>query len=312
MSIDTIRGELLAPGSTRLNPERLAAAGFLARYSNELTRNGHALVLRQWYAWCDQVGVSPLEVLGTHVELWLRQLEEQGRRPATVAGKVSVLGAFYRHCEFEELLAGKNPMLRVERPRIPDESRVARLSEIEVGRLLTASRRLGVMQHALVTLLANNGLRVSEACGIDLEHFWMEGGYDLLRVVGKGNKARTLPIAPPTRYAVHLAAGDRTGGPLLLRRDGRRLDRRTAWRWVNRSAQVAGISKRVHPHTFRHAYVTTSLDAGASVRDVADSVGHADTRTTTGYDRNRGAIQRNTTFIVAGRYSAATPDMAVA
>jgi integrase len=114
--------------------------------------------------------------------------------------------------------------------------------------------------HALISLLALNGLRVSEATGADVEHLGLERGHRTLTVTRKGSKVVTVPLAPRTARAIDLAVGERTEGPVFLARDGRRLDRHGAGRIVRQVARRAGIAKPVTPHTLRHAFITAALD----------------------------------------------------
>jgi integrase/recombinase XerD len=132
-----------------------------------------------------------------------------------------------------------------------------------------------------------NGLRVSEATGADIEHLGLERGHRTLTITRKGGKVVTIPLAPRTARALDLAIGERTVGPVFLAADGRRLDRRGAWRTAGR----AKIGKTVTPHTLRHAFITAALDAGVPLRDVQEAASHADPRTTMRYDRARGSVE---------------------
>ena len=107
----------------------------------------------------------------------------------------------------------------------------------------------------------------------------------------------TIPLAPRTARAIDLAVGERTGGPVFLAADGRRLDRHGAGRIVRKAARHAGIGKAVTPHTL--AFITAALDAGVPLRDVQEAASHADPRTTIRYDRARGSLDRHATYIVA-------------
>jgi integrase len=115
----------------------------------------------------------------------------------------------------------------------------------------------------------------------------------------KGGKVVTIPLAPRTARAIDLATGERSNGPIFLTADGRRLDRHGAGRIVRRVARRAGISKKVSPHTLRHAFITAALDAGVPLRDVQEAASHADPRTTMRYDRARCSLDRHATYIVA-------------
>ena len=140
---------------------------------------------------------------------------------------------------------------------------------------------------------------VSEATGADIEHLGLERGHRTLVITRKGGKVVTIPLAPRTARAIDLAIGERTSGPLFRAADGKRLDRHSAARIVRRVTRRAGISKQVSPHTLRHAFITTALDAGVPLRDVQEAASHADPRTTMRYDRARTSLDRHATYIVA-------------
>ena len=150
-----------------------------------------------------------------------------------------------------------------------------------------------------MSLFALNGLRVSEALGADIDALGLERGHRTLTVTRKGGKVVTLPLAPRTAGAIDLAVGERPEGPIFLGADGLRLDRRAAGRIVRRIARRAEITKRVGPHTLRHAFITAALDAGVPIRDVQEAASHADPRTTMRYDRGRVSLDRHATYIVA-------------
>jgi hypothetical protein len=96
--------------------------------------------------------------------------------------------------------------------------------------LLVAAGLGPPVEHALISLLALNGLRVSEATSADIEHLGLERGHRTLTITRKGGKVVTIPLAPRTARAIDLAVGERTGGPVFLTADGRRLDRHGAGR----------------------------------------------------------------------------------
>jgi integrase len=151
----------------------------------------------------------------------------------------------------------------------------------------------------LISLLALNGLRVSEATGAEIEQLGLERGHRTLVITREGGKVVTIPLAPRTARAIDLAIGERTEGPLFRSADGRRLDRHGAARIVRRVTRRAGISKHVSPHTLRHAFITAALDAGVPLRDVQEAASHADPRSTMRYDRARTSLDRHATYIVA-------------
>jgi integrase/recombinase XerD len=105
----------------------------------------------------------------------------------------------------------------------------------------------------LISLLAINGLRISEALGADIDALGVERGHRTLTVLRKGGKIVTVPLAPRTARAIDLAIGERLDGPIFLRLDGQRMDRHCAERIVRRVGRRAGVDKPIGPHTLRHA-----------------------------------------------------------
>jgi site-specific recombinase XerD len=242
--------------------ERFALAGFLAGYRG-LTREAYALDLRQFASWCRARSVALFAVRRADIEGFARDLEARGRARATVTRRLSTIAGFYKYAVQEELL-DRSPAAHVRRPRIDYESHAVALDRNELGALLVAAGLGPPAGHALISLLALNGLRVSEATGADIEHLGLERGHRTLTVTRKGGKVVTVPLAPRTARAIDLAVGERTEGPVFLAADGRRLDRHGAGRIVRRTARRAGITKNVTPHTLRHAFITAAQRRGVA------------------------------------------------
>ena len=279
------------------NTERLALAGFLAGYSG-LTREAYELDLRQYASWCHQHHLRLFQARRADIECFARDLEDRGRARAIITRRLCTVAGFYRYAVEEDLL-DHSPAAHVRRPRLDYESRATGLDRNELGALLVAAGLGLPAEHALVSLLALNGLRVSEAAGTDIQDMGVERGHRTLVITRKGGKVVTIPLAPRTARAIDLAVGERVEGPIFLNADGQRLDRHAAARVVRRVARRAGIIKPVGPHTLRHAFITAALDAGVPLRDVQEAASHADPRTTMRYDRARGSLDRHATYIVA-------------
>src|ERR1700756_3143664 len=277
--------------------ERLALAGFLAGYRG-LTREAYTLDLRQFTGWCRARSLPLFTVRRADIETFARELEAKGRARATVTRRLCTIAGLYRYAVEEELL-DHSPAAHVRRPRLDYESHATGLDRNELGALLVAAGLGAPAEHALLSLLALNGLRVSEATGANIEALGVERGHRTLVVTRKGGKVVTVPLAPRSARAIDLAVGERSQGPIFLSADGRRLDRHSAGRIVRRIARRAGITKPVGPHTLRHAFIPAALDAGVSLRDVQDAASHADPRTTMRYDRARASLDRHATYIVA-------------
>ena len=149
--------------------------------------------------------------------------------------------------------------MHVRRPRPDYESHATALDRNEVGALLVAAGLGSAQDHALVSLLALNGLRVSEAIGADIDQLGLARGHRTLTITRKGGKIVTIPLAPRTARAIDLVIGERLEGPIFMGSDGSRLDRHAAGRIVGRVARRAGITKPVGPHTLRHAFITAAF-----------------------------------------------------
>ena len=167
----------------------------------------------------------------------------------------------------------------------------------DLAAFLYTAERISRVYVLSAVLLGLNGLRVSEACGTNIEELGLERGHRTLRIIGKGNQPATVPLVPRTARTLDLAIGERNAGPNLQRSDGARLDTRTAHRWVRAIGKRAGIG-HVHPHMLRAAFIMAALDAGVPLRDVQLAARHADPRTTTGYDRRRQNFDRYAAYAV--------------
>lgn len=182
----------------------------------------------------------------------------------------------------------------------PRTSNTNGLNRFEMADCLKVAERLGPRHHALVCLMGMNGLRVSSAPGIDIEHFGGNKYERTLRLeLGKTGDELIVPLVPRTNRAVDDLIAGRTQGPLFATTTGHRLHRSYADKMIKRIAGLAGITKRVSPHSLRHGFVTMALDAQVDLRDVMNSTGHRDPRTMLIYDRNRQSTERNATWRVA-------------
>ncbi len=277
--------------------EEMAIAGFLAGYCGA-TRRSYATDLRLFSRWCHEANLMLFSVRRAHLELYGRWLEETGRMRSTVARRLSTLASFYKYCEQEQLV-DRNPALNVRRPKVDYESRTLGLDRNELGAFLVQAGLGSARDHALASLLALNGLRISEALGADIGDLDFERGHRTLKILRKGGKHAVIPLAPRTSRAIDLYIGERTTGPIFLGAKGGRMDRYAADRMVKRLARRVGITKRISPHCLRHSFITAALDAGVALRDVQEAASHSDPRTTMRYDRGRGSLDRHATYIVA-------------
>jgi len=145
------------------------------------------LDLRQFLAWCTGHGTHLFAARRADIECFGRDLEAKGRARSTVSRRLCTVAGFYRYAVEEELL-DHSPAVHVRRPRVDYESHATALDRNEVGALLVAAGLGPAPEHALISLLALNGLRVSEATGANIEALGLERGHRTLTILRKGGK----------------------------------------------------------------------------------------------------------------------------
>ena len=202
--------------------------------------------MRQFTTWCRARCLGLFAVRRADIESFARELETRGPARATVTRRLCTIAGFYKYAVEEELLE-HSPAAHVRRPRVDYESHAVALDRNELGTLLVAAGLGPPAGHALISLLALNGLRVSEATGADIDHLGLERGHRTLTITRKGGKVVTIPPAPRTARTIDLAIGEHTGGPVFLAADGQRLDRHGAGRIVRKIARRAGIGRPSRP-----------------------------------------------------------------
>jgi site-specific recombinase XerD len=290
----TITAMELPEPEARFDEAQLAAAAFLARYSGR-TLDAYRHDLRMLFQWSADNDLEVLQASRAHIELYRSAMEERGLAASTIDRRLSTVCGFYRFAHIDGRIPS-NPAQYVRRPKVqPNEGRG--MDRGELGTFLFAAERFDRDHAALAVLLGLNGLRVSEACGTNIEDLGFQRGHRTLRILGKGNKPATIPLVPRAARTIDLTVGERHEGPILRRRDGQRLDRRTAHRWVRSIGKRAGLGA-VHPHMLRAGFIMAALDAGVPLRDVQIAARHADPRTTTIYDRRRENFDRHAAYVV--------------
>lgn len=181
-----------------------------------------------------------------------------------------------------------NPAETLSLPR-PEKHLPETLNADEVRRLIESvglGDPQGLRDRAMLELLYSSGLRVSELCDARLENIDLESGF--IRVTGKGNKTRLVPVGQPAREAIRnylnsgrpTLVGRRTGAEIFLSIRGRKLTPQRIWQLVRQYAGRAGLERNVHPHLMRHSFATHLLGGGADLRVIQELLGHADISTT--------------------------------
>jgi integrase/recombinase XerD len=230
---------------------------------------------------------------------------EEGRRyrASSVARALAAVRSFHAFL-LRDGEARTNAAESVVRPKVPRTLPRA-LSVDEVASILAACEDgdpAGIRDRAILETLYGAGLRISELVGLDVDEVDLEEGS--VRVVGKGNKEREVPLG---RFAVaannaYLSrarpalARARSGPAMFLNRRGGRLTRQGVAGVLKKAASRAGITKRVTPHTLRHSFATHLLEGGADIRVVQELLGHAVLSTTQIYTLVTGQRLREEYF----------------
>lgn len=292
------------PALADLTPLQRTFIGYLADYSGN-TRNLYEYHLNRWFAWCAEHQIDPMAIDRAHLSLYVRYLTEvRGNKSSSVNSAFTPVKGFYRYA-FLEGVIDRDPAVHVRLPKVDYRKKVP-LEREEMRAFRKAAKELGGRHWALAELLAILGLRISEACSIDVGDFSdVERGHPVLRVTRKGGKRVTLPLPVSVLLALQDAAGDRTEGPLLTTRQGGRLHRSSAAGLVRTIAHRAGIRREINPHLLRASLITTALDEGMSIRDAQWLAGHADPRTTSRhYDLGMTNHDKHPVHLMAARLTA--------
>jgi site-specific recombinase XerD len=240
----------------------------------------YAVRLKLWRAWLEQHGdPAPAEVRPDAIRAYLDAMRAGGWRDETLDSAFRILRTLFSWLEREGLLL-INPMTKVERPR--REKRLVRPFSLEQLRAFLGSidtrTGVGARNFALCVLLADTGLRISEA--LDLRCLDLDFGEGIARVMGKGRRERVIPLGQTTRRALLnwlKIRGEIPGMELLFcNRFGQPMKKRAvcdAFAIIGRRAGIAGV--RCSPHTLRHTFAVTYLRNGGDPLTLQKILGHA-------------------------------------
>lgn len=231
---------------------------------------------------------TPESITMDIVEQFMGSLYDRGLARNSQARMLSGVRSFCKYLRLEGLMEG-DPVELVESPR-PQRKLPDVLSVEEISLLIDSidlSRREGVRNKAMLETMYSCGLRVTELVELKVSQVDLVDG--LVRVIGKGNKERIVPIGTNamnaiddylSHYRANIVPAPGHEDALFLGRQGRSMSRQMAFTMIRRVAIQAGIRKHVSPHTFRHSFATHLVEAGADLRAVQVMLGHAQLSTT--------------------------------
>jgi len=243
-------------------------------------------------AW--QREIDPDEIDQLTVRAFIADLHGRGIARSSIARKLATLRSFFRYLCREGIVQA-NPAKLVPTPKLPKRL-PAHLSVDEVDRLLASPGRQDVhsaRDRAILELFYASGIRLSELVGLDLHNLDLREG--LVKVKGKGNKERIVPVGSKAKMALKgyldkrkeliPTSGQGPLGPpaVFLNRRGGRLSARGVGRILLKYLQRSGLGPKITPHGLRHSYATHLLEAGADLRAIQELLGHASLSTTQRY-----------------------------
>lgn len=249
----------------------------LAAYRSDLAKFRHFLLQRN----TDMDAAKALDIVA-----YQSHLAELQRAKTTTARIVSSLRRFYDYLQQAKLMA-INPMSQISQPKL-DKKIPTSLSLEQVEALLNApdaEDAIEMRDLAMLELLYATGLRVTELVSLTMDQLSLTQG--VVRVVGKGNKERLVPMGEQaveclTQYINHSRASllKVNSDIVFPSRRGQKMTRQTFWHRIKHYAVLAGIHNEISPHTLRHAFATHLVNYGADLRVVQLLLGHSDLSTT--------------------------------
>lgn len=231
---------------------------------------------------------TPSELELSDLQAFIKWIAELGMTQTSQARIISGIRAFYKYCLLEDITK-TDPTTLLEAPKLkrtlPD---ILSFEEIEnIIAQIDLSTAEGGRNKAILETMYSCGLRVSEVVNLKLSQLFLDVGF--IRVVGKGNKERLVPIGSSAikyitiyrkNIRVHLPVQAGEEDILFLNRRGKRLTRVMIFLIIKELVKKAGITKNISPHTFRHSFATHLVEGGADLRAVQEMLGHESITTT--------------------------------
>lgn len=278
---------------------------------NSVAAYQHDIELFMQYLQSINSSVLLKDISQNDIESFLSYLYELGFSASSQARILSGIKKFYKYV-IQEKLVTENPTELISSPNLgrhlPDV-----LSYEEISSMIDCidlSHPLGHRNKAIIEVLYACGLRVSELIALKISNIYKKD--EFIRVFGKGNKERLVPISKSTLKTIeHYVNGERMLQPvnmkhtdtLFVNRRGNALSRQMIFLIIKELAEKAGIKKNIGPHTLRHSFATHLLEGGADLRAVQQMLGHASINTTEIYTHISDQYLREVIAMYHPRYS---------
>lgn len=233
-----------------------------------------------------QYDCLPKDVARENIERYMDWLYDRGTKKSSQARQLSGIKSFFNYLMLKDMIASSPAELIL--PPKPAKVLPDTLSTDEIDRMIATiddSSPKGIRDKAILEVLYSCGLRVSELCNLRLGDLFFGEGY--IRIIGKGDKQRLVPISGVAceriqRYK-EVRTKKTTEDTLFLNNRGTKLTRVMIFNIIKQAALLAGIDKSISPHTLRHSFATHLLEGGANIRQVQEMLGHESILTTEVY-----------------------------
>jgi integrase/recombinase XerD len=283
-------------GFQNIPPLQQCAMGFLARQKNKNTRVQYTQMLETFLKWSAAADVDPLNAVETQILMYLVWLQDpahkngRGYSESTVASYWTVVRGFYKHALRSRLII-EDPTTWIDPPPVDlSKQRRTFLPPTAFARFMEAAEaQLTPREYAVIAVLGMRGLRIAEACALNVDSMRNVQGQRSIVYVGKGGKYHDQILPIQVAWAIDQALGGRTEGPVLLNARGNRLTRKNADGIIKKTAALAGVDTDVSPHSMRRSFVTSGVAMGITLDRMQQTMGHADPKTTLTYFRLQGA-----------------------
>ena len=223
-----------------------------------------------------------------HIRNFIRFLNDQNLSSSTINRSFSSIRSYHKYLSYEKKIT-QNPTQLLEPPKISKKlPKVLSVQDInEIINSVKVEDSMGYRDKAILETLYSAGLRVSELCSLEMNNILFDSA--MLRVVGKGNKERYVPLGDKAIKLINdyckfirlsLVGKKKSDGNVFLSKNGKQLTRMTIYNIMKKWARISGINRDISPHTFRHSFATHLLEGGADLRAVQEMLGHTDISTT--------------------------------
>lgn len=263
---------------------------FLEKSLSKLSQEAYLHDLHLLISWFElnDLKYSPNEITVKQLQSFIKWLIEIGMSPASQARIISGIRNFFAYCLQEEIVQN-DPSFLLETPRLKRHlPEVLEVNEIEkMIACIEAGKPAGARNRAIIEMMYSCGLRVSEVTGLQISNLYFEQGF--IKVTGKGNKERLIPVGKSAIYycdlyihqiRVHQKIQTGFEDIVFINSHGKNLSRIMIFNIIKKLALKAGIKKTISPHTLRHSFATHLVEGGANLRAVQEMLGHESITTT--------------------------------